>query len=190
MFLRPALFSLLTLGPPALVLSQERPPESDGQSRATIISEPPGPAQDPTEDVGLLRRPGEVILHGAPVRLRFQSPTPSVSFMLKSGTIHTETKGWWLDLGIVISKEGARIPLATRSSHRQRPRCPPRAIATTPTRSGVRRTRSSERAMGSSQPPRHSAWAGSSSAQQLHSATELTTILSATMPARRSEPSA
>lgn len=88
-------------GAPAF--AQDLPPASSTQE--TIIYEPPGPLQDPAEAVGLLR-PGEIILHGRPVRVRFQTPTRGVSFWLKTGAIHSETKGWWLDLGVIISKQG------------------------------------------------------------------------------------
>jgi len=107
MCVRAAVFCLLILGAPALGLAQEKPHGFEAQSSAIpLVTEPPGPAQEPTEDIGPLR-PGEVILHGAPVRVRFRSPTAGVSFMLKSGTIHTQTKGWSLDLGIIFSKEGS-----------------------------------------------------------------------------------
>lgn len=96
-----ALFSWLACQQ-SLVLAQEGPASSDVE--ATVISDTPGPLQEPVDEIGSLR-PGEVILHSTPVRVRFQSPTAGVSFHLKSGTIHTETKGWWLDLGIIFSKD-------------------------------------------------------------------------------------
>ena len=98
---------LVSLPPVAfgdLAFAQDGSPTSITQQ--AIISEPPGPLQDPAEAIGRLR-PGEVILHSAPVRVRFQTPTRGVSFWLKTGAMHSETKGWWLDLGIIISKQGS-----------------------------------------------------------------------------------
>ena len=86
-------------------LVRAQPLPSQPQAHEAIVTDPPEPLQDPAEAVERLR-PGEVILHTAPVRVRFQSPTTGVSFWLKTGAIHSETKGWWLDLGVIIGKQG------------------------------------------------------------------------------------
>jgi hypothetical protein len=83
---------LLLAAPPALA--------EDG-----IVAETPGEVKAPEEEVGFLH-PGEVIVHSEPARVRFQTPTNGVSFWLKRGSMTAETKGWWLDLGIIFSKQG------------------------------------------------------------------------------------
>lgn len=97
---------LLILSVPTAALAQdESGAEEADQATPTVISEPPGPEQEPPEEA-LTLRPGEVILHGEPVRVRFQSPTSGVAFKLKAGALYSETRGWWLDLGVIIGKEG------------------------------------------------------------------------------------
>ncbi len=79
--------------------------EPAARAQESIVTEMPGNLEARDDEVGLLH-PGEIILHNEPVRVRLQTPTDGVSFWLKRGSRTTETKGWWLDLGIVFSKQG------------------------------------------------------------------------------------
>ena len=86
-----------------LVISIE-PAVANGQAPATtprdettyeVIDTPPGPAMPPeTRSTGvILDRPGRVLLHGTPVKVRFQSPTDGVSFHLRMGGSYSSISG-------------------------------------------------------------------------------------------------
>jgi hypothetical protein len=65
------------------------------ESSYEVIDTPPVPTTAPrTPPTGvILDRPGRVLLHGKPVRVRFQSPTDGVSFHLRVGGTYSSISG-------------------------------------------------------------------------------------------------
>ena len=73
------------------------PVQIDGSSYE-VIDSPPTPAREPIPEsvppTGVvLDRPGQVLLSGQPVRVRFQSPTDGVSFHLRLGGTYSSISG-------------------------------------------------------------------------------------------------
>lgn len=68
-----------------------------------VIDTPPPTPQAPKRvpsDGVILQRPGQVLLHGKPVRLDFRSPTNGVSFQLLSGGAYSQVSGISYGVGV------------------------------------------------------------------------------------------
>lgn len=88
-----ALISCAIAIEPAVALGQAGTPK-DETSYEVIDTPPPQTTPPPIPSTGvILDRPGRVLLHGTPVKVRFQSPTNGVGFHLRMGGSYSSISG-------------------------------------------------------------------------------------------------
>lgn len=71
------------------------PPTGAPQKEGPVIIDSPPPPAPGT----VLQRPGEVLVQGYPVQVRFQSPTPGLTFQLQTGSQYSAMSGVSYNLG-------------------------------------------------------------------------------------------